>query len=67
MLTPYVVITLVENGWTIAVNGVLYPQTFVAQTPADVIHQLVSILPDLRRRRYELSLPQPAKAEETPS
>ncbi len=67
MPTPYVVITLVENGWTIAVNGVVYPHMYVERTPAGIADLLQKILPELERRRYELSVPQPAKAEEDPS
>ena len=59
MPTPYVVITLVENGWTIAVNGVLCPQTFIATSPQDVTERLLEILPNVWRRCYELSVPQP--------
>ena len=68
MSTPYLVITLVENGWTIAVNGVLYPRTYVERTPEGVTERLKEILPDLVRRRYELSVVKPATApKEEPS
>jgi hypothetical protein len=49
MSDPYVVITAVENGFTIVVCGVPYPKSFIALTPKMVGERLTTILEDLQQ------------------
>ena len=61
-MQPYLVIRVVENGFTIEVCGVVLPRSFVASSPEQVTDRIAEILPHLVTTRHDLSALRPASA-----